>query len=96
MTMLGFICADEFSIPPVFIFPRKRMYSELFNKGPIGCLCLPSETGNVADFTPANIISAFASTGIEPFNRFAIADERYAPFLVTDRDCPIGNNLLIM
>jgi hypothetical protein len=50
----------------------------------------------VADFTPAYIISAFASTGIEPFNRFAIADERYAPFLVTDRDCPIGNNLLIM
>ena len=50
----------------------------------------------VADFTPANIISAFASTGIEPFNRFSIEFERYAPFLVTDRDCPIGNNLLIM
>nr|CAH0110319.1 unnamed protein product [Daphnia galeata] len=43
----------------------------------------------VAAFTPANIISAFVSTGILPFNRLAIADERYAPSLITDRDCPI-------
>jgi hypothetical protein len=47
--MLGFMCADGSSIPPVFIFPRnKRMYSELFNNGPIGWLGLPSETGNVS------------------------------------------------
>ncbi|KZR98850.1 Uncharacterized protein APZ42_005544, partial [Daphnia magna] len=45
----------------------------------------------VAAFTPANIISAFRTTGIEPFNRFAIPEERYAPSLVTDRDCPIDN-----
>jgi hypothetical protein len=49
----------------------------------------------VAAFTPANIISAFVSTGILPFNRLAIADERYAPSLITDRDCPIGNNFIL-
>ncbi|EFX78509.1 hypothetical protein DAPPUDRAFT_320484 [Daphnia pulex] len=43
----------------------------------------------VGAFTPAIIILAFWTTGIEPFNRFAIPDERYAPSLVTDRDCPI-------
>jgi hypothetical protein len=44
-----------------------------------------------AAFTPAIIISAFRTTRIEPFNRFHIPEDRYAPSLVTHRDCPIGN-----
>ena len=40
-------------------------------------------------FTPDKIIKGFQTTGIYPFNRFAVPEVCYAPSLVTDRP---GNN----
>ena len=40
-------------------------------------------------FTPDKIIKGFQTTGIYPFNKFAVPEVRYAPSLVTDRP---GNN----
>lgn len=56
VTMLAFICADGSSIPPTFIFPRKKMYPELYNKGPSGCVGFPSETGNVLKNTFSKVV----------------------------------------
>lgn len=41
-------------------------------------------------FTPANILSAFRSTGISPFDRHVIPEDRYLPSFTTDR--PFPNN----
>ncbi len=40
----------------------------------------------ISAFTPKNIIPGFQFTGIKPFDRFAISDDRFAPLPVTDRD----------
>lgn len=39
-------------------------------------------------FTPTNIRSGFQSTGIYPFDRHVIPQERYLPSFTTDRPCP--------
>ena len=45
VTMLGFINAGGGSAPPVFIFPRKKVAPVMFEKGPLGCIGLPHESG---------------------------------------------------
>jgi hypothetical protein len=36
ITMLAFICANGSSIPPTFIFPRKKMKPEFYDNGCLG------------------------------------------------------------
>jgi len=43
--MVAFISADGKSIPPVFIFHRKKLKPEMHNYGPVGCLGLCHQSG---------------------------------------------------
>lgn len=46
VTMLAFTSADGKSIPPVFIFPRKKLKPEMYDCGPVGCLGLCHQSGS--------------------------------------------------
>ena len=45
VTMLCFVSASGSSIPPVYVFPRKRPNPELIKGGPPGCIGLVHESG---------------------------------------------------
>jgi hypothetical protein len=45
VTMLAFINAADGTVPPVFVYPRKKVLPAMFKKGPPGCIGLAQESG---------------------------------------------------
>ncbi|XP_032790742.2 uncharacterized protein LOC116927786 [Daphnia magna] len=45
VTMLAFINAGGGWVPPVFVFPWKKVAPTMFQNGPLGCIGLPHESG---------------------------------------------------
>jgi hypothetical protein len=43
--MLAFINAAGKTVPPVFVYPRKKVLPGMFEKGPPGCIGLAHESG---------------------------------------------------
>ena len=44
-TMLAFVSASGTSIPPVYIFPRKKLLASMGKEGPTGCLAIAHPSG---------------------------------------------------
>ena len=44
-TMLAFVSASGTSIPPVYIFPRKKLLASMGKEGPTGCLAIAHSSG---------------------------------------------------
>ena len=43
--MLAFISATGSTVPPVYIYPRKKIKPAMYNDGPMGCIGLTHESG---------------------------------------------------
>ncbi|CAC5424564.1 unnamed protein product [Mytilus coruscus] len=55
-------------IPPFFVFPGKRMLSELLSGGMSGTASGVSDSGYLTSLTPSNLLFSFKRTSIHPFN----------------------------
>ncbi|XP_045028993.1 MFS-type transporter clz9-like [Daphnia magna] len=61
VTMLAFVNAAGGSVPPVFIFPRKKLLPVMFEKGPSGCIGLAHECGWMTGFSFFKSLQHFQS-----------------------------------
>ncbi|KZS01553.1 Uncharacterized protein APZ42_001751, partial [Daphnia magna] len=50
VTMLAFISASGTTVPPVFVFPRKKVLPPMYESGPLGCIGLAHNSGWMSKF----------------------------------------------